>query len=194
MSFLVSLATGFLNESTEIMRNQAEFDREQAEKATLKKQELAKEDRAFGRELIKKNLDASFATQKQYLKDVAAGNIKPVRLKTESGMLTAMDMFGINQSYISQGKAPIYNVPSLYERIEKVENFGTMIGKGTNAFNYRSEFGTKPNFLAEMSGGTGNNEGELARLRSAPSAVKESLKSQLLNAEQVYKDGFMQIL
>ena len=54
MSFLVSLATGFLNESTEIMRNQAEFDREQAEKATLKKQELAKEDRAFGRELIKR--------------------------------------------------------------------------------------------------------------------------------------------
>ena len=68
--------------ATEIMRNQAEFDREQAEtKLALAKRELEKEDRAFGRELIKKNLDASFATQKQYLKDVAAGNIKPIRLE-----------------------------------------------------------------------------------------------------------------
>ena len=196
MSFLVSLATGFFNEDTEIMRSQAEFDREQAEKANLKKIELAKENRAFGRELIKKNLDASFKTQQQYLKDVAAGNIKPVKLKTESGMLTAMDMFGINQSYISQGKAPIYNVPSLYERIEKIEKFGTMIGKGINAFNYESEFQTKPNYmnaqslLAQMSGSTGNNASELERLKSAPLAVKENLKSQLQSAEQVYKDGF----
>ncbi len=196
MSFLVSLATGFFNEDTEIMRNQAEFDREQAEKANLKKIELAKENRAFSRELIKKNLDASFKIQQQYLKDVAAGNIKPVRLKTKSGMLTAMDMFGINQSYISQGKAPIYNVPSLYERIEKIEKFGTMIGKGANAFNYESEFQTKPNYmnaqslLAQMSGSTGNNAGELERLKSAPLAVKENLKSQLQSAEQVYKDGF----
>ncbi len=196
MSFLVSLATGFLNESTEIMRNQAEFDREQAEKANLKKIELAKENRAFGRELIKKNLDASFATQKQYLKDVAAGNIKPVSLKTKSGMLTAMDMFGINQSYISQGKNPIYNVPSLYERIEKVENFGTMLGKGVNSFNFRSEFQTKPTWinssslLQQMSSDLGNNEGELARLKNSPPEVKAMIKGVLQGATQTYKDGF----
>ena len=29
MSFLVGLQTGYLNEDTEIMRNQAEYDREQ---------------------------------------------------------------------------------------------------------------------------------------------------------------------
>ena len=32
MSFLVSAITGFLNEDTQIMRDQAEFDKEQAEK------------------------------------------------------------------------------------------------------------------------------------------------------------------
>mgnify|MGYP003131625202 CR=1 FL=1 len=196
MSFLVSLATGFLNESTEIMRNQAEFDREQAEKATLKKQELAKENRAFNREVIKKNLDASFATQKQYLKDVASGNIKPVKIKTEGGMLTAMDMFKINQSYISQGKAPIYNVPSLYERIEKVEKFGTMIGKGTNAFNYPSEYQTKPNsqnafsLLQQIGGSTGLSESELARLKAAPDAVKANMKSIINGATVAFNDGY----
>ena len=173
MSFITSLITGYLNTDADIMEGQREYEREQEEKKRLLAEGLNKETRAFNKELLKKQLDASYNTQKQYLKDVAAGNIKPVKVKTKAGFLTAMDMFGINQSYISKGMQPIYNVPSLYERIEKAETFGTMIGKGINSFNYASKYQTDPNpnnasALLNQIGTTGLNESELARLKKAP--------------------------
>ena len=56
MSFLVSAITGFLNEDTQIMRDQAEFDKEQAEKKRVRLQALEGDKRKFTQELIKKNL------------------------------------------------------------------------------------------------------------------------------------------
>ena len=196
MSFITSLITGYLNTDADIMEGQREYDREQEEKKNLLAQELNKETRAFNKELLKKQLDASYNTQKQYLKDVAAGNIKPVKVKTKAGFLTAMDMFGINQSYISKGMQPIYNVPSLYERIEKAETFGTMLGKGTNAFNYPSEYQTKPNpqnafsLLQQIAGSTGLNKSELARLKTAPDAVKADMRSLINGATVTFSDGY----
>ena len=70
MSFLVSAITGYLNEDTQIMRDQAEFDKEQSEKTRVRLQALEDKKLAFNNELIKKNVSAQDTFGKIYFEGV----------------------------------------------------------------------------------------------------------------------------
>ena len=76
MSFLVSAITGFLNEDTQIMRDQAEFDKEQAEKKRVRLQALEDDKRNFTKELIKKNLSQQDTYSKIYFEGVRDNKLK----------------------------------------------------------------------------------------------------------------------
>ena len=87
------------------------------------------------------------------------------------------------------------NVNNLVNIIDKTNKFNSMYGKGTYAFNYMSEYQTKPTYgnafalLQQISGNTGTAS-ELARLKNAPPAVKLALSKAIMGATQIYSDGF----
>jgi hypothetical protein len=76
VSFLVSAITGFLNEDTQIMRDQAEFDKEQAEKKRVRLEALEDKKLAFNNELIKKNVAQQDAFSKIYFEGVRDKKLK----------------------------------------------------------------------------------------------------------------------
>ncbi len=76
MSFLVSAITGYLNEDTQIMRDQAEFDKEQSEKTRVRLQALEDKKLAFNNELIKKNVSAQDTFGKIYFEGVRDNKLK----------------------------------------------------------------------------------------------------------------------
>tara|TARA_R110002020_G_scaffold142393_2_gene314555 strand:+ start:2325 stop:4412 length:2088 start_codon:yes stop_codon:yes gene_type:complete len=142
MSFLVSMLTGYLNEDTEIMRSQAEYDREQEEKKRLLKESLNKEDRVFARELIKKNITTQDDFSKTYFKGVVDGKLKP------NDQFSKVIAYNKERAKLGLSTVPVSKFVTLFDDAEK---FGSTYGslQFKNKSNGNADDAT--GFLAEAS-------------------------------------------
>ncbi len=189
MSFLMGVLTGFLNGDAEIMQEQREYDAKIAEDKRKLRQELDKEDRKFIQQIKQndyKNVGIKYNNINQGIIDgklsIKEGvNLDKARKLEEKGVLLGVGFTN--------------NINNLVNIIDKTNKFNSMYGKGTYAFNYMSEYQTKPTWgnafslLQQISGNTGTAS-ELARLKNAPPAVKLALSKAIMGATQIYSDGF----
>lgn len=119
MSFLVSAITGFLNEDTQIMRDQAEFDKEQAEKKRVRLQALEDDDRKFTQELAKKNVAQQDAYGKIYFEGVRDNKLK-YNASFEK-------IIAFNKSQAAQN-LPTLPISNLLIPFDKAGEFNTVFG------------------------------------------------------------------
>ena len=158
MSFLVSAITGFLNEDTQIMRDQAEFDKEQAEKKRVRLQALEDDKRNFTKELIKKNLAQQDTFSKIYFEGV-----RDNKLKYNASF---EEIIEFNKSQIALG-LPTLPVSNLLLPFDKAGEYNTTFGdlKFRNKSNGNVDDATA--YLAEISayGNTKDYKETLQRLK-----------------------------
>ena len=185
---------GYLNRDAEIMQETAEYEREKEKQKELTRQALEKEQRAYNREIIKKNYDQNSKTFLQYQKDVTSGKIKPLSLSYKGHVYSGDEAFKINQAYILKGLPPPFvNLTNQFEVLGKSEKFGTMIGSGAYAFNFHSKFQNEKTYenaiglLREVST-LSRNKDELERFKNAPAATKEKMKGLILTAQNMYEN------
>jgi len=159
VSFLVSAITGFLNEDTQIMRDQAEFDKEQAEKKRVRLQALEDDDRKFTQELAKKNV----AQQDTYGKIYFEG-VRDNKLKYNASF---EKIIAFNKSQAAQG-LPTLPISNLLSPFDKAGEFNTTFGdlKFRNKSNGNVDDATA--YLAEVSalGNTSDFAKTLQRLKA----------------------------
>ena len=159
MSFLVSAITGFLNEDTQIMRDQAEFDKEQAEKKRVRLQALEDDDRKFTQELAKKNV----AQQDTYGKIYFEG-VRDNKLKYNASF---EKIIAFNKSQAAQN-LPTLPISNLLLPFDKAGEFNTTFGdlKFRNKSNGNVDDATA--YLAEVSalGNTPDFAKTLQRLKA----------------------------
>ena len=158
MSFLVSAITGFLNEDTQIMRDQAEFDKEQAEKKRVRLQALEDDKRNFTKELIKKNLSQQDTYSKIYFEGV-----RDNKLKYNASF---EEIIEFNKSRIALGLSTL-PVSNLLMPFDKAGEYNTTFGdlKFRNKSNGNVDDATA--YLAEISayGNTKDYKETLQRLK-----------------------------
>jgi len=143
MSFLVSMLTGYLNEDTEIMRSQAEYDREQEEKKRVLKEQLDKEDRVFAREVAKKNMAAQDEFSKTYFKGVVDGKLKP------NDQFSKVIAYNKEQARLGLPTVPVEKLLTLFDDVEKFgSTYGPLKFKNKSNGNADDAYG----FLGELSG------------------------------------------
>lgn len=138
MSFLVGLMTGYLNEDTEIMRNQAEYDREQAKTKQALAQELEKEKRALKQELMKKAITAQYTGFADYTKKFADGKVAAIP--------NAQSIVEANIESIKLTGRPAFDFSSLLRTIDDAEKFNMTFGSGAYAIKTNIDFDKTPNY------------------------------------------------
>jgi len=189
MSFLMGVLSGYLNTDAEIMQNQRKHDAEIAENKRKLDIELKKENKKFMRQIKRdsfKNVGNKYNSIHQGIIDGKLSVKDGINLDEQRKIEEKAALLGINFTS---------NISDLVNTIDKTNTFNSMYGKGDYAFNYMSEFQTKPNWgnafalLQQISGNT-STPAELARLEAAPLAVKQALSKAIMGANQIYSDGF----
>jgi len=159
VSFLISAITGFLNEDTQIMRDQAEFDKEQAEKKRVRLQALEDDKRKFTQELITKNVAQQDAFSKIYFEGV-----RDKKLKYNASF---EEIIQFNKGRAALG-LPTLPISNLLIPFEKASEYNTTFGdlKFRNKSNGSVNDATA--YLAEVSalGGTKDYRQTLQRLKT----------------------------
>lgn len=187
MSFLVGLMTGYLNEDTEIMRNQAEYDREQAKTKQALAQELEKEKRVLNQELMKKAITAQYTGFAEYSKKFADGKVAAIP--------NAQAIVEANIQSIKLTGRPVFDFSSLLQTLDDAEKFNMTFGSGAHAIKTHIDFDKTPSYnnaeaLVGFFNGRGNDPQFINKLSMQTPSEKVATLSAITRAENKFKNEY----